>query len=118
MTLPVAVAHVGCVIKPIIGAEIVPIFKVTVSIIFAMQELGFVAVKVIVIGPVAPEAIVYVEFTDVGFENVPLGADHATDCCPCAVPISEIVEPEQAVIGVVPASTEKTGTGATQPLFT
>ena len=53
-----------------------------------------------------------------GLEKLPLEADHKTDCCPWAVPLSETVVPGQAVIGVVPASTEKTGTGATQPLFT
>ena len=57
-------------------------------------------------------------FSEFAEEKLPVGADHDTDCCPCANPVNEIVAPGQAVIGVVPASTEKTGTGATHPLFT
>ena len=52
-TLPVAKAQVGCVIVPTVGAAIVLILITTVSVIFAIQEAGLIAVKVKVTAPVA-----------------------------------------------------------------
>ena len=58
MTLPVEVEQVGCVIVPTVGAAIVLMLITTVSVIFAIQEAGLIAVNVKVTEPVALELMV------------------------------------------------------------
>ena len=53
-----------------------------------------------------------------GFEKLPEAAVQVTLVWPWAVPVKLIICPGHVAIGVVPASTVKGWTGATQPLFT
>ncbi|MCY1242868.1 hypothetical protein D9M72_558600 [compost metagenome] len=90
--------------------------KLMVSVISNPQL--FMAVRVIVTTLPACEALeVYVVDRLFGVEKVPLGADHLTDWCPCAIPFKEIVVPAQAVRVAGPALTVKGWTGAEQPLL-
>mgnify|MGYP003612929594 CR=1 FL=1 len=70
------------------------------------QEFTAVNVTVNVVPALAATGVKVVA-SEFGFEKVPLGADHATDCCPCAVPVKETEFPAQTVPVSVPASTVK-----------
>ena len=84
----------------------------------APQEFVIDRVKVIELPAVAVAGTVYEVDKLLGLEKLPEGALQAILVCPCAFPVKFILCPAHAVIGVVPASTVKGGTGAIQPLFT
>jgi hypothetical protein len=95
------------------GTTLFPMVTKTVSVISSPQL--FIAVNVNKIVAVAFVGIVYDVVNDVGLLKLPLGAVHATDCCPSAIPVNTILSPGQAVMEGLLISTKKGCTGAEQP---